>query len=126
MPGDYDDPPRTRPTVVGMPKTEEDAVPAPAGARDLAMDEILYRNTNYLLSHRTLTQDALQLLHIHFGGDVTASMTVLDPDNLVLYLNWLMRWGMTEDTLAVWQKIRKNGKPDSEIGLRFSHFLLDS
>jgi len=70
-------------------------------AGDLGLDEILYRNTNYLLSRRTLTQDALQLLHIHFGGDVTAAMAVLDPDNLVLYLNWLMRWGMTEDTLAV-------------------------
>ena len=71
-----------------------------------------------------MTQDALQLLHIHFGGDVTAAMTVLDPDNLVLYLNWLMRWGMTENTLVVWQKIRKNGKPDTEIGLQYAHFLL--
>jgi hypothetical protein len=94
-------------------------------ARDLGMDEILYRNSNYLLSRRLLTQDALQLLHIHFGGDVTAVMTVLNPDNLVLYLHWLMRWGMTEDTLAVWQKIRKNGKPDTEIGLQYAHFLLD-
>ena len=93
-------------------------------ARDLGMDAILYRNTNFLLSRQTLTQNALQLLHIHFGGDVTAAMTVLDPDNLVLYLDWLMRWGMTEDTLVVWQKIRKNGKPDTEIGLQYAHFLL--
>ncbi len=93
-------------------------------ARDLGMDDILYCNTNYLLSRRALTQDALQLLHIHFGGDVTAAMTVLDPDNLVLYLNWLMRWGMTGDTLAVWQKIRENGKPDAEFGLQYAHFLL--
>ena len=93
-------------------------------ARDLGMDAILYRNTNFLLSRRTLTQDALQLLHIHFGGDATTAMTVLDPDNLVLYLDWLMRWGMTEDSLVVWQKIRKNGKPDTEIGLQYAHFLL--
>jgi hypothetical protein len=93
-------------------------------ARDLGMDDILYRNTNYLLSRRILTQDALQLLHIHSGADVTAVMTVLDPDNLVLYLDWLMRWGMTESTLAVWQKIRKNGKPDAEFGLKYAHFLL--
>jgi hypothetical protein len=94
-------------------------------ASDLGMDTILYRNTNYLLSRRTLTQDALQLLHIHFGGDVTAAMSVLDSDNLVLYLSWLMRWGMTENSLVVWQKIRKNGKPDTEIGLQYAHFLLD-
>ena len=93
-------------------------------ARDLGMDEILYRKSNYLLSHRILTQDTLQLLHVHFNGDVTAGMTVLDPENLVLYLNWLMRWGMTENTLLVWQKIRETGKPDTEIGLQYAHFLL--
>ena len=93
-------------------------------ARELGMDDILCRNTNYLLFHRLLTQDVLQLLHIQFGGNVTAVMTVIDPDNLVLYLDWLMRWGMTENTLAVWQKIRENGKPDPEIGLRYADFLL--
>jgi hypothetical protein len=93
-------------------------------ARDLGMDEILYRNTNYLLSRRTLTQDALQLLHIHFGGDVAAAITVLDPGNLALYLDWLMRWGMTENSLVVWQKIRENEKPDAELGLKYAHFLL--
>jgi hypothetical protein len=93
-------------------------------ARELGMNDILYRNTNYLLSHRLLTQDVLQLLHIQFGGNVTAVMTVLDPDNLVLYLHWLMRWEMTDNTLAVWQKIRKNGKPDTDIGLEYAHFLL--
>ncbi len=93
-------------------------------AANAAMDDILYRNINYLLSRRLLTQDALQFLNIHFGGDVTDAMTVLDPGNLVLYLNWLMRWRMTENSLVVWQKIRKNGKPDTEIGLQYAHFLL--
>jgi hypothetical protein len=93
-------------------------------ASDLGMDEILYRNTNYLLSRRLLTQDALQFLNIHFGGDVTAAISVLDPENLVLYLTWLMRWGMTESSLVVWQKICENEKPDIEIGLRYAHFLL--
>jgi hypothetical protein len=93
-------------------------------ARELGMDDILYRNTNFLLSRRLLTQDALQLLHIQFGGDVTAVMTVLDADNLVMYLEWLMRWGMTDNTLAVWQEVRKNGKPDPEFGLRYAHYLL--
>jgi hypothetical protein len=93
-------------------------------ALELGMDDILYRNTNFLLSRRLLTQDALQLLHIQLGGDVTAVMTVLDADNLVMYLDWLMRWGMTDNTLAVWQEVRKNGKPDPEFGLRYAHYLL--
>jgi hypothetical protein len=93
-------------------------------ARELGMDEIFYRNTNYLLSRRALTQDALQLLHIHSGGDVTAVLNVLDPDYLVMYLDWLMRWGLSENTLAVWQKIHKDGKSDTDIGMRFAHFLL--
>jgi hypothetical protein len=93
-------------------------------ARELGMDDILYRNTNYLLSHRLLTQDALQLLHMQFGGDESAVMTVIDPDNLVLYLDWLVRWGMTDNTLTVWKEIRKNGKPDAETGLRYAHYLL--
>ncbi len=93
-------------------------------ARDLGMDDILYRNTNYLLSRRAMTQDALQLLHLHFDGDVMAAMTALDPEHFVLYLNWLMRWRMTEDSLLVWQKMSENGKPDSEIGLQYAHYLL--
>ena len=93
-------------------------------ARELGMDDILYRNTNFLLSRRVVTQDALQLLHIQLGGDVTAVMTVDDADNLVMYLDWLMRWGMTDNTLAVWQEVRKNGKPDPEFGLRYAHYLL--
>jgi hypothetical protein len=51
-------------------------------------------------------------------------MEVIAPENLVLYLQWLTRWAMTENSLVVWQKIRENGKPDIEIGLQFAHFLL--
>ena len=93
-------------------------------ARELDEEEIFYGNTNYLLSHRKLTQDVLQLLHSHVGADATAAMAVLDPDNLVLYLNWLIRWGMTEDTLTVWRKISANGKPDAQTALQYAHFLL--
>jgi hypothetical protein len=93
-------------------------------ARELGEEEIFYGNLNYLLSLRKLQQDALQLLHIHFSGDVTAVIAVLDSDNLVLYLKWLMRWGITEDSLIVWQKITENGKPDAPIGLQYAHFLL--
>ena len=51
-------------------------------------------------------------------------MSVMDSDNLILYLTWLMRWGMTDNSLVVWQKICENEKPAAEIGLQFAHFLL--
>ncbi len=94
-------------------------------ARDLGMDEILYRNCNYLLSHRQMLPDVLQLLRIHLGADVTATLGVLNPENLIAYLNWLMRWGMSADSLAVWQKICQNGKPDTELAMQYAHFLLN-
>ncbi len=93
-------------------------------AREIGMNEILFHNTNYLLSHRVLMQDTLQLLHFHYDGDAAAAMEVLAPENLALYLQWLTRWAMTEDSLVVWQKIRENGKPERETGLQFAHFLL--
>ena len=94
-------------------------------ARDLGINELLFRNTNYLLSHGKLVDDALQLLHIHFGGNVTAVSNALNPDTLVLYLDWLIRRGMTVDSMPVWQRMHKHGKPDSEIGLRYANYLLD-
>ena len=37
-------------------------------ARELGMQKRFYRDTNDLLSHNVLEQDALQLLHTHFEG----------------------------------------------------------
>jgi hypothetical protein len=93
-------------------------------AREIGMNEILYRNANYLLSRRALKQDTLQLLHFHFDRDAAATMAVIDPENLILYLKWLMRWNMTAESLLVWQKIGENGKPGSDTGLQYAHFLL--
>ena len=93
-------------------------------AREIGMNEIMFRNANYLLSHKALKQDTLQLLHFHFNGDTTAAMEVLATENLALYLQWLTRWAITDDSLVVWQKIRENGKPGPETGLQYAHFLL--
>ena len=38
-------------------------------AKELGMENSLYRNTNFLLSGNVLVQDALQLLHTHLDGD---------------------------------------------------------
>ena len=94
-------------------------------ARELDMQERLYRNTNYLLSRKVLVQDALQLLHTHLGGEASAVINVLEPVNLAAYLDWLMRWGMTEESLMVWQAMTAIAEPEKEIALRVAHFLLN-
>ncbi len=94
-------------------------------ARELGMQERLYGNTNYLLSRKVLVQDALQLLHTHLGGDASAVIAVLDPLNLAAYLDWLMRWGMTDESLMVWQAMTAAAEPEKEIALRYAHFLVN-
>ena len=94
-------------------------------ARELGMQHRLYRNTNYLLSKKVLVQDALQLLHTHLGGDPSAAVAVLEPPNLAAYLDWLMRWGMTEESLIVWQAMNRVTGPEKEIALQYAHFLLN-
>ncbi len=94
-------------------------------ARELGMQHRLYRNTKYLLSRKVLVQDALQLLHTHLGGEASAVIVVLEPGNLAAYLDWLMRWGMTEESLMVWQAMTAVAEPEKEIALRVAHFLLN-
>jgi hypothetical protein len=54
-------------------------------------------------------QDTLQLLHTHLDGDASAVVTVLEPAHLEAYLDWLMRWGMTDESLKVWQALTAVG-----------------
>ena len=93
-------------------------------ARELDMQKRFYRDTNYLLSHNVLQQDALQLLHTHFEGRASAVVSVLDPAHLAVYLNWLMQWDMTDESLLVWPAMTDVLAPDKEVALRYSHFLL--
>ena len=93
-------------------------------ARELGMQHRLYRNTNYLLSRNVLVQDALQLVHTHLGGEASAVIAVLEPANLPAYLDWLMRWGMTDESLIVWQAMTAIAEPDKETALHYAHFLL--
>ncbi len=94
-------------------------------ARELGVDEAFYRNMNHLLSRKVLEQDALQLLHTHLGGEASAVMAVLEPAHLAAYLDWLMRWGMTDESLLVWQALTAGAEADKETALRYAHFLLN-
>jgi len=93
-------------------------------ARDLGMDDILLKNANYLLGHGKLTQDTLQLLDLHYNSDTAAVVDVLHPENFEPYLKWLMRWGRSDDTGIVWQGIVREGKPDADVVLQYTHFLV--
>jgi hypothetical protein len=95
-------------------------------ARELGMEKCLLRqHANYLLSGKVLQQDALQMLHTHLDGDASAVVAVLEPAHLPAYLDWLMRWGMTDESLAVWQALTAFGEPDGETALRYAHFLVN-
>ena len=94
-------------------------------ARELGMKKHLYGNTNYLLSRNVLEQDALQLLHTHLGGDASAVIAVLEPVNLAAYLDWLMRWGMADESVRVWQAMTVVAEPEKETALRYAHFLVN-
>jgi hypothetical protein len=94
-------------------------------ARDLGMDDVFLKNANDLLGHRKLTQDTLQLLDFHYGADTAAVVDVLQAENRVLYLQWLMRWGRVDDTGTVWQRIVKEGAPDPDVVLQYTHFLVE-
>jgi tetratricopeptide (TPR) repeat protein len=93
-------------------------------ARDLEMDDVFLKNANYLLGHGKLTQDTLHLLDLHHNGDTVAVVDTLQPDSLVVYLKWLMRWGRVDDTGTVWQRIVKEGEPDQNVVLQYTHFLV--
>jgi tetratricopeptide (TPR) repeat protein len=93
-------------------------------ARDLEMDDAFLKKANYLLGYRKLTRDTLHLLDLHFEGNTAAVVDVLQAGNLVPYLKWLMRWGRVDDTGTVWQKIVKEGEPDPDVVLQYTHFLV--
>ena len=94
-------------------------------ALELDMRKSFYRDTNYLLSHEVLQQDALQLLHTHLEGDASAVVSVLDPAHLVIYLNWLMQWGLIDESLLVWSEMTALLEPEKETALHYAHFLLN-
>jgi tetratricopeptide (TPR) repeat protein len=93
-------------------------------ARDLGMEDVFLRNANDLLAHRKLTQDTLHLLDLHFEGNSTATVAALNSENLVPYLQWLMRWGRVDASAIVWQRMVKEGRPDADVALQYTHFLV--
>ena len=95
-------------------------------ARELGMEEVIYRNANYLLSLDVLEQDTLQFLHTYFGGNAADVVAILEQKHLEDYLEWLIYWSMVEESLKVWQAMNKISTPQKEKALQYAHFLLNN
>jgi hypothetical protein len=93
-------------------------------ARELGLEDIFFRNINYMIAQGRKVQDTLQLLDGHLGGDVATAVKALHHDNIAPYLKWLMRWKRIDDTYAVWSKMAEIGEPDQDIIRRYVHFLV--
>lgn len=93
-------------------------------AAQLGMSQKCQQYANDLLTGKQLEQDTLQLLHSSLNGDTTTVLDALEPQNLAVYLEWLMRWGLAEESLAVWQAMTTVSPPDTDLALGYAHFLL--
>ena len=93
-------------------------------ARELGMEDVINSNAKYLLSRGVLEQDTLQFLHTHLDGNVSAVVSVLNKEHLEAYLDWLMKWTKTDESLAVWDAMVQVAEPQREIALRYADFLL--
>jgi hypothetical protein len=94
-------------------------------ADELGMDTSFDRLANELLSRKDMAQDTLQLLHTRFNGDASAVVAVLNPAHLTAYLDWLIRWGMTRESLTVWHALTSGAGAQKQTALRYADFLLN-
>ena len=93
-------------------------------AHDLGMKEILFRNINFLVNRRKMTQDAFQLLDTNLYRNTMKAVEVLDQDNLIPFLQWLIRWRRVDDAEIVWCKIPESVSHKRDICLEYIHFLI--
>ena len=94
-------------------------------ANELTAKETFIKGINFLLKHGKKLQDAFQLFDRFTNGNSRLAIQELDTENLTSYLDWLMRWGRSEDAWIVWQKIVKRGVQDEDIRLEYIHFLVN-
>jgi hypothetical protein len=95
-------------------------------AHELGMEKIVLDNINFLIRHRIKVQDAFQLLDTHLTGNVMQAINVLDPPNLIAFLEWLMQWGRVNDAQIAWNKISSAEIQNEDIQLKYIHFLINN
>jgi tetratricopeptide (TPR) repeat protein len=93
-------------------------------ANELVMEDLLFGNINFAVKHGKKVQDAFQLFDGYLDNNVTRAIQVLVTDNLIPYLEWMMRWGRADDAEILWQKIMASGTQNEDIQLKYIHFLV--
>ncbi|MFZ0613543.1 MAG: hypothetical protein WAM73_14995 [Desulfobacterales bacterium] len=93
-------------------------------AAELGQQAVVHRLANDLLGRQVLVADTLQFLHTYAGGSAADVAGILAPEHLALYLEWLMTWSMTEESLTVWRAMAKSVPAPKETALQYAHFLL--
>jgi len=93
-------------------------------ANELGMKEVFFGNINFAVKHGRKVQDAFQLFDGYVDKNVTRAIEVLDTDNLIPYLEWMIRWGRVDDAEIVWQRIMSSGSQNEDIRLKYIHFLV--
>jgi hypothetical protein len=93
-------------------------------ANELAVEEVLFDNINFAVKHGKKVQDAFQLFDGYLKRNAMRATEVLDADNLISYLEWIIRWGRVEDAEIVWEKMMDSGIQNQDIRLKYIHFLV--
>lgn len=94
-------------------------------AHELRSEDVFLQIADYFLVRGRMTNNTFQLIDAHYNGAVTRIAEALGKENLVPYLEWLMRWDRAEDAHFVWQKIVRSKKVDEKIILKYVHFLIN-
>mgnify|MGYP000125558684 CR=1 FL=1 len=95
-------------------------------AHELNMEKIVIDNINFLIRHCKKVQDSFQVLDTRLSGNVMHAVNVLDPINLIAFLEWLMKWGRVNDAQIAWNKIISSGIQNEDIRLKYIHFLISN
>ena len=93
-------------------------------ANELGMEDLLFGNINFTVKHGQKIQDAFQLFDGYLDKNVMRATEVLDADNLIPYLEWMMQWGRADDAKIIWQKIMASGTQNKDIQLKYIDFLV--
>jgi len=95
-------------------------------AHELGMENIVLDNINFLIRQRIKVHDAFQLLDTHLAGSAMRAVNVVDPPNLIAFLEWLMQWGRVNDARIAWNKIMSVEVQNEDIRLKYIHFLISN
>jgi len=94
-------------------------------AHELRLEDVFLQIADYFLTRGRMINNTFQLIDANYSGAVAKITETLGKENLVPYLEWLMRWDRAEDAHFVWQKIESSQRVDDKIILKYVHFLIN-